>query len=84
MIRCPSQCQQVVTEDGLRALLEPEVFAQYTRQTELMRSPDMRECPTCKTVVKGSPSQPEICCSQCTTTFCYFHGLLARIHPHHH
>ena len=76
VIQCPSSCSSVVTHEALRGLLEPAAFAKLERIAELKHSVDLRECPSCKAIVKGSPSRPEMCCGQCSTAFCYYHGLM--------
>lgn len=75
-IVCPEhRCTQEVPTSVLHMLLSDSQVAAINRSAVLAREKNIRECPRCFTVVPRVDAAHQLECPQCSTIFCYVHGL---------
>ena len=82
-IRCPDvgangRCGCEFDPVFIENTVPPFIFGKYKKFVSFKRDPNVRDCPSCKSLTLGSPTIPDMECAACHQPFCYNH---ANAHP---
>jgi len=75
--RCPSsnECNTILTDEEIKAVITPELFAKFVKFRALRSDPLLRECPRCQKLNRKMDQDiVQIVCAQCGLVYCYLHG----------